>query len=286
MRVCVITRRGGCDRTCVRGSLPNVDHWSRWRSQMPYPPIPSPRRSRVHELAKELGVPAAQILADLKVMGEFVKSASSTVEVPIADRLRRLHQAGRFHAPPAEPASATTSAPGAEGRRPAPSRYVRVDSRQVPREPRRQPSLPRRRLGPRGATVDELFPDPEDAALARALGITRAQRRRDRQEPLTGLARTIRDHFEGVYDEEARRLAKSWAWLGEKGSRAWWDAGLGLHDHGQAVELARYGIQPHHADLVLDGWPVRRYLQRRVPSEWLAARLRDHGHLAEDAARA
>ncbi len=43
---------------------------------------------RVHELAKEFGVTSKEVLAKLADMGEFVKSASSTVEPPVARRLR------------------------------------------------------------------------------------------------------------------------------------------------------------------------------------------------------
>ncbi|WP_206510815.1 translation initiation factor IF-2 [Rhodococcus sp. BGS-1C] len=45
-------------------------------------------KARVHELAKELGVTSKELLARLKEQGEFVKSASSTVEAPVARRLR------------------------------------------------------------------------------------------------------------------------------------------------------------------------------------------------------
>lgn len=45
-------------------------------------------KTRVHELAKELGVTSKELLAKLREQGEFVKSASSTVERPAADRLR------------------------------------------------------------------------------------------------------------------------------------------------------------------------------------------------------
>ena len=48
----------------------------------------SGRQGRVHELAKELGVTSKELLATLKEQGEFVKSASSTVEAPVARRLR------------------------------------------------------------------------------------------------------------------------------------------------------------------------------------------------------
>ncbi|MGI9093792.1 MAG: translation initiation factor IF-2 N-terminal domain-containing protein, partial [Mycobacteriales bacterium] len=45
-------------------------------------------KARVHELAKELGVTSKVVLAKLQGMGEFVKSASSTIEPPVARRLR------------------------------------------------------------------------------------------------------------------------------------------------------------------------------------------------------
>ncbi|MEE9243281.1 MAG: translation initiation factor IF-2 N-terminal domain-containing protein, partial [Mycobacterium sp.] len=46
-------------------------------------------KARVHELAKELGVTSKEVLARLNDQGEFVKSASSTVEAPVARRLRQ-----------------------------------------------------------------------------------------------------------------------------------------------------------------------------------------------------
>ena len=47
-------------------------------------------KARVHELAKELGVTSKEVLARLSEQGEFVKSASSTVEAPVARRLREF----------------------------------------------------------------------------------------------------------------------------------------------------------------------------------------------------
>ena len=57
------------------------------------PPAPSVRRAvagkaRVHELAKELGVTSKEVLKKLADLGEYVKSASSTVEAPVARKLR------------------------------------------------------------------------------------------------------------------------------------------------------------------------------------------------------
>ena len=43
---------------------------------------------RVHELAKELGVSSKDVLAKLQELGEFVKSASSTVEAPVIRKLK------------------------------------------------------------------------------------------------------------------------------------------------------------------------------------------------------
>ena len=45
-------------------------------------------KQRVYELAKELGVDSKTVLEKLKDMGEFVKSASSTVEAPVVRRLK------------------------------------------------------------------------------------------------------------------------------------------------------------------------------------------------------
>ncbi|HKS98632.1 MAG TPA: translation initiation factor IF-2 N-terminal domain-containing protein, partial [Rugosimonospora sp.] len=71
-------------------------------------------KARVHELAKELGVESKTVLAKLKEMGEFVKSASSTVEAPVARRLRAALEAGAAMAPaPSAAPSAPAPAPGA-----------------------------------------------------------------------------------------------------------------------------------------------------------------------------
>ncbi|MEU5904907.1 translation initiation factor IF-2 [Micromonospora sp. NPDC047467] len=67
-------------------------------------------KARVHELAKELGVESKTVLAKLKEMGEFVKSASSTVEAPVARRLRNAFVASTGAPAPAAP-SAPASAP-------------------------------------------------------------------------------------------------------------------------------------------------------------------------------
>ena len=64
-------------------------------------------KARVHELAKELGVTSKEVLARLNEQGEFVKSASSTVEAPVARRLRES-----FGGSKPAPAKAPAKGPG------------------------------------------------------------------------------------------------------------------------------------------------------------------------------
>src|ERR1700751_5464685 len=48
---------------------------------------------RVYELAKEFGVESKAVMAKLQEMGEFVRSASSTIEAPVVRRLREAFAA-------------------------------------------------------------------------------------------------------------------------------------------------------------------------------------------------
>ncbi len=50
---------------------------------------PPTQKLRVHELAAELGWTSRQLLTELSLRGEFVKSASSTLEAPIVRAIRR-----------------------------------------------------------------------------------------------------------------------------------------------------------------------------------------------------
>ncbi|WP_198528547.1 translation initiation factor IF-2 N-terminal domain-containing protein, partial [Mycolicibacterium aurum] len=94
-------------------------------------------KARVHELAKELGVTSKQVLARLGEQGEFVKSASSTVEAPVARRLRESFGGNK----PAQdkvssPAAANGSPakPSAPGPRPGPKPAAPV-AQQAPAAP-------------------------------------------------------------------------------------------------------------------------------------------------------
>jgi translation initiation factor IF-2 len=73
---------------------------------------------RVYELAKELGVESKAVLAKLTELGEFVRSASSTIEAPVVRKLRES-----MSVPPAAPAATQAPAPATEAAKgPAPSR--------------------------------------------------------------------------------------------------------------------------------------------------------------------
>src|SRR2546430_9486306 len=95
-------------------------------------------KARVHELAKELGVESKTVLAKLKEMGEFVKSASSTVEAPVARRLRAALEAGTAPAPAPAPVASAPAAPAGEppvSARPAPPKTAPAEKAPVPTAP-------------------------------------------------------------------------------------------------------------------------------------------------------
>ena len=48
---------------------------------------------RVHELAKELGITSKDAVSKLQELGEFVRSASSTIEAPVVKKLRDAYPA-------------------------------------------------------------------------------------------------------------------------------------------------------------------------------------------------
>ncbi|MDD7582272.1 translation initiation factor IF-2 [Corynebacterium sp. 32222D000AT] len=66
---------------------------------------------RVHELAKQLGVTSKELLATLKEQGEFVKTASSTIEPPVVKKMRAHYEAQGGGDNAAEQKSANQSKP-------------------------------------------------------------------------------------------------------------------------------------------------------------------------------
>jgi len=88
-------------------------------------------KARVHELAKELGVTSKEVLARLSDQGEFVKSASSTVEAPVARRLREAF-GGAKAAAAEKPAPAKAAGNGAPAKAPVDAGSVATAPPQAP----------------------------------------------------------------------------------------------------------------------------------------------------------
>ncbi|MCM0622882.1 translation initiation factor IF-2 N-terminal domain-containing protein, partial [Nocardioides bruguierae] len=81
-------------------------------------------KTRVHELAKEFGVESKFVLEKFKEMGEFVKSASSTVELPAEMRFRKEigpTLKGGGSAPASSAPAPAAPKPGPKPAAPAPS---------------------------------------------------------------------------------------------------------------------------------------------------------------------
>ena len=75
---------------------------------------------RVHELAKQLGMESKEVLAKLQEMGEFVRSASSTVEAPVVRKLIALY-------PDAKPAEEKKPVKKAAAKKTAAKKSAEVD---------------------------------------------------------------------------------------------------------------------------------------------------------------
>ncbi|KAA0926690.1 MULTISPECIES: translation initiation factor IF-2 [Rhodococcus] len=134
-------------------------------------------KARVHELAKELGVTSKELLARLKEQGEFVKSASSTVEAPVARRLRESFPSENTDASApaaaapngraaADRAASSTAKPGAAkpgGPRPGPKPAPRPAE---PEAPAAQAPVEAAPAAPATPAPAPAAPTPEPAAPA------------------------------------------------------------------------------------------------------------------------
>ncbi|WP_232550135.1 translation initiation factor IF-2 N-terminal domain-containing protein, partial [Propioniciclava soli] len=97
---------------------------------------------RVYELAKEFGLESKEVLNTLKEMGEFVRSASSTIEPPVVRRLTEKLKGGSAPAPSSAPA-APTARQSAPAPRPASGQTTGRPSpgpRPGPQRPAAQPA--------------------------------------------------------------------------------------------------------------------------------------------------
>ncbi|TFD48856.1 translation initiation factor IF-2 [Cryobacterium frigoriphilum] len=100
-------------------------------------------KPRVHEIASELGVDSKVALAKLKEMGEFVKGPSSSVEPPVARRLRAALQelAGSATTTAATPATAGAAAATVTTSAPRPSTGVKPGVRPSAARPGPKPPV-------------------------------------------------------------------------------------------------------------------------------------------------
>ncbi|MFD0335920.1 translation initiation factor IF-2 [Streptomyces erythrogriseus] len=136
---------------------------------------------RVYELAKEFGVESKVVMAKLQELGEFVRSASSTIEAPVVRKLTDAFQQGggngrsaakpgapKKAAPrPAAPSPAQAGGPsraaGAAGERPAAPKPPTAP-KPAAAQPPAAPSAPAPSSGPRPTPGPRPAPRPAPAA--------------------------------------------------------------------------------------------------------------------------
>ncbi|POX40172.1 translation initiation factor IF-2 [Streptomyces sp. Ru72] len=111
---------------------------------------------RVYELAKEFGVESKVVMAKLQELGEFVRSASSTIEAPVVrkltDALQQGNGGGAKSAAPRKASPAKPAAPSpAQAARPAAPRPAAPQAPRPPRSPAAPAPGPRPTPGPKPA---------------------------------------------------------------------------------------------------------------------------------------
>src|SRR3954447_6178845 len=94
-------------------------------------------KTRVHELAKLYNVESKFVLEKLKEMGEFVKSPSSTIELPVEKKFEKeygdqLKAAEAPAAAPAEDKPAARKAPAKKAAAPKPAEPEAVEAPVAP----------------------------------------------------------------------------------------------------------------------------------------------------------
>jgi translation initiation factor IF-2 len=108
---------------------------------------------RVYELAKELGVESKVVMTKLQELGEFVRSASSTVEPPVVRKLREQlatsNGGGNGAAASAKPAARPAPSPQPTAAQPAPAEGA--PERAVPRPAAAQSPAPAAPAAPAAA---------------------------------------------------------------------------------------------------------------------------------------
>ncbi len=192
-------------------------------------------KTRVHQLAAEFGVTAKDILVLLSGWGEFVKSASSTVEAPLARRVRE-HYAAR----PPQPIAARDYGVSA-----GPGRPVMSDDNDFWSE------LEKARRQSRRTSPGSHNPGEIETALFRCV-----------IDPV----RTRRGNYTPEERDRVERLLQRWleTWLDDMAD--WIRVSGGRHPD-VAVKLSAAGLTPADADLRIGFGridPTRDTIIRRV----------------------
>ncbi|MEU5044740.1 translation initiation factor IF-2 [Streptomyces griseorubiginosus] len=108
---------------------------------------------RVYELAKEFGVESKVVMAKLQELGEFVRSASSTIEAPVVRKLTDALQQGNGGGKPAPARKAAPARPAA----PSPAQAARPAA---PRPPAPKPAAAERPAAPAAPVTPGPRPTP------------------------------------------------------------------------------------------------------------------------------
>jgi translation initiation factor IF-2 len=119
---------------------------------------------RVYDIAKELGIETAEALAKLSELGEYVKSGSSTIAPPVANKLRAAFP----NAKPKEEAPKETKASKAKAAKEAEAKVEEVKPEQkaepkaeaTPAVPSAVPGIPRPGNNPFAAAQGMGIPRP------------------------------------------------------------------------------------------------------------------------------
>ena len=139
---------------------------------------------RVHELAKQLGVTSKELLATLKEEGEFVKTASSTIEPPVVKKMKAVYEAKGAAAggekaektdkadKAAKPAAKKPAAKKPAAKKPAPkpaAAPAAADSageaaKSAPKPGAKPAAKPGPKPGPKSAAAKPAAPGPKPAA--------------------------------------------------------------------------------------------------------------------------
>lgn len=117
---------------------------------------------RVHELAKELGITSKDAVTKLQELGEFVRSASSTIEAPVVRKLRNAF-------PGAAASSTEAAAPSKPAAGPAPARQAPAPGPAAPKAPAPAAPAPAAKAeAPAPAAAAPAAPAPASSAPAAA----------------------------------------------------------------------------------------------------------------------